>query len=101
MIFGQDQGSFLLQLTNFRKMGNCARNSPEIYLTLVVGEIVLQSHFELPEMYMLDTFLQFGLLMRTRVIPSGLPEHSQLRIPIRVIRIVFRYSIGYHPSLNM
>ena len=39
---------------------------------LVVREIILQSHFELLEMYMLDTFLQFGLLMRTRVIPSGL-----------------------------
>ena len=65
MVFGQDQGSFLLQLTNFRKMGHCARNLLEMYLMLVVGKIVLRSHFELPEMYMLDTFLQFGLLMRT------------------------------------
>ena len=56
MVFGQDQGSFLLQLTNFRKMGHCARNLLEMYLTLVVGEIILRSHFELPETYVYDGY---------------------------------------------
>ena len=51
MVFGQDQG-LLLKLINFRKMEHCMRNLPQIYLTLVVGEIVQQSHFELLEMYM-------------------------------------------------
>ena len=60
MVSGQDQGLFL-KLSNFRKMGHYARNLLEMHLTLAVEEIVRWSHFELDEMYMQDTSLQFGL----------------------------------------
>ena len=80
-------------------MGHCAKNLLETYLTLVVGEIVQRSHFELPQTYMLDTFLQFGLLMRAQIISSGSPEHSELRILIGVIPIVFKCNIGHPPPL--
>ena len=48
---------------------------------------------------MLDTFLQFGMLMRARVIPFGSPEHSQLQILIQVIPIVFKCNLGHRPPL--
>ena len=94
MAFGQDQGSFLLNLTDFRKMGHYRRNSLKMYPTLVVEEIAQRSHFELQETYMLDTFLQFGLLLKAQVIPFGSPEYSQLQILIRVIPIVFKCNFG-------
>ena len=63
MVSGQDQGLFL-KLRNFRKMGHYGRNLLGMHLTLAVGETVRWSHFELVEMYMQDTSLQFGLRMR-------------------------------------
>ena len=59
--FGQHQGSLLLKLIDFMKMGHCARSLLEMYLMLVAAEIVRLSLFELLKMYMLDTSLQFGL----------------------------------------
>ena len=76
MDFDQHQGSLLLKLITFTKMGHCVRNSLEMYLMLVVGEIVWPSLFELPEMYILDTSLQSGLQVKAQTIPSRLQEHS-------------------------
>ena len=70
MVSGQDQGLFL-KLSNFRKMGHYTRNLLEMHLTLAVEEIVQWNHFELVEMYMQDTSLQFGLRMRAQAIISG------------------------------
>ena len=67
MVSDQDQGLFL-KLSNFRKMGHCARNLLEMYLTLVVEETVQWNHFELLEIYMQDTSLQFGLPMEAQAI---------------------------------
>ena len=68
MGFSQRQGSLLLKLIDFTKMGHCARSLLEMYLMLVVGEIVRSSLFKLLEMYMLDTSLQFGLQVRAQTI---------------------------------
>ena len=79
MGFGQHQGSLLLKLIDFTKMGHCARSLLEMYLMLVAGEIVRPSLFELLEMYMLDTSLQFGLQVKAHTIPSGLQKNSQIQ----------------------
>ena len=103
MDFGQHQGSLLLKLIDFTKMGHCARSLLEMYLMLVVGEIVQPSLFELLEMYMLDTSLQFGLQVKAhcQTIPSGLQEQSQIQILMSIIPIVFGCSTGHQPLLIM
>ena len=68
---------------------------------LVVGETVQQNHFELLEMYMLDTSLQFGLLMKAQIIRFGLQEHSRIRTLISIILIVFGCNIRHRPPLIM
>ena len=72
-----------------------------MYLMLVVGEIVQPSLFELLEMYMLDTSLQFGLQVKAQTIPSGLQEHSQIQILMSIIPIVFRCNTGHQSLLIM
>ena len=78
-----------MKLIDFKKMGHCARNLLQMYFTLVVGEIVRPSLFELPKMYMLDTSLQSGLQMKAQIIPFGLQEHSQIQILMSFIPIIF------------
>ena len=70
MVSSQDQGLFL-KLSNFRKMGHYARNLLEMHLTLAVEETVRWNHFELVEMYMQDTSLQFGLPIKAQAILFG------------------------------
>ena len=56
-----------------------------MYLMLVAAEIVRPSLFELREMYMLDTSLQFGLQVKAQTIPSGLQEHSQIQVRAKLV----------------
>ena len=76
MVSGQHQGSLLLKLIDFKKMGHYVRNMLEMYLTLFVGEIVQPNLFELQEMYMLGTSLQSDLQRKVQTIPFGLQEQS-------------------------
>ena len=50
-------------------------------------------------MYILDTSLQFGLLIKAQTIPFGSQERSQIQILISVIPIIFGYNIGHQRPL--
>ena len=89
------------EFISFTKMGHCARNLLEMYLMLVVGEIVRPSLFELLEMYMLDTSLQSSLQVKAQTIPSRLQEHSQIKILMSVISIVFGCNTRHQPLVIM